>query len=80
MTTDPGDISSVWRCVECGVTLTASQVTTVQAKAKADAALLDFSPDRPETCGVEAHEKYLAKYSQVRHIMVPWHTMVLHSR
>ena len=69
ITTNVNDLRADWECnnVKCKRKFPPSKIVSVLAAIKEKAEQLEYDKDKPEKCGVEAHEAFLKKYSPILH-------------
>ena len=71
------DIKSDWSCSKCGKVFPSSKIANVTGAIKEQAEKLDYNKEKPDQCGVKAHEAFLKKYKPVLH---PNHVLLVKAK
>merc|ERR1712079_58684 len=61
------DLSSDWSCTKCDKLFPVAKISNVCGAIKEHAERLEYNKERPEECGIAAHEAFLKKYKPVLH-------------
>ena len=71
------DILSDWSCTNCNKLFPVSKISNVCGAIKEHGQKLEYTKERAEECGIDAHEAFLKKYKPVLH---PNHVILIRAK